>query len=86
MTAEVSMTKDVPLIQDVLAASGRGPLMTLHNGDLQMLCADVNPVMARLAPSLLRQISLTEALVAVLQTESVPMTPGALAATGLGPL
>jgi hypothetical protein len=80
------MTKDVPLIQDVLAASGRGPLMTLHNGDLQMLCADVNPVMARLAPSLLRQISPTEALAAVLQTESVPMTPGALAATGLGPL
>ena len=80
------MTKNVPLIQHVRAASGRGPLMTPRNGVPQMLCADVNPAVARLAPSLLRPISPTEAPAAVLQTESVPVTPDAPAATGLGPL
>jgi hypothetical protein len=78
------MTKIAPLTQHVLAASGHGPPMTLPNGVLQMRCAAVNPVAARLAPSLLRRISPTEAPAAVLQTESVPVTPGALAATGLG--
>jgi hypothetical protein len=86
MTVAISMTKDVPFRQDVLAVSGHGPLMTLPNGRLQMLCADVNRVMARLVPSLLRLISPMETPVAVSQTENVPVTPGALAATGLGPL
>jgi hypothetical protein len=86
LTVALYMIKDVPLRQDVPVVSGRGPLMTRPNGDLQMPCAAVNLVAAHLVPSPLLLISPMEAPAALLHSRTVQMTPGALAATGLGPL
>ena len=84
--AEISMIKTVLLTQDVPVASGRGPLTTQPNGDLQMQSAAVNLAMASHVLNLQLTISLMATLAEALMLRTVLMTQDALAVIGLGPL
>lgn len=82
--AEISMIKTVLLTQDVPVASGRGPLTTQPNGDLQMQSAAANLATDSHVLNQQLTISLMATLAEVLMLRTVLMTQDALAVIGLG--
>jgi hypothetical protein len=78
------MIKTVLSTQDVPVASGRGPLTTQPNGDLQMQSAAANLAMGNHVLNLQLTIMLMATPAEVLMLRTVLMTQVALAVTGLG--
>jgi hypothetical protein len=78
------MIKTVLSTQDVPVASGRGPLTTQLNGDLQMQSAAANLVTDSHVLNLHLTITPMAMTVVVLMLRTVLMTQDALAVIGLG--